>query len=178
MYVGGSFPWSWGGEKDHYFHFFNSQWLFAKVYLQLEIGDSVLSSLFHWVQYSATECCPAWVNAVLFCVLKLCELMSWRTKCEEGSGGRFKCDLVEQQSARELTLLQLGDGNRFWIFIFTLNRAKKWFHSIFYSKLNQEYSFKKLLIQIGKLEIFVGNYFCDHILRLPESPAHQPKFKT
>ena len=37
----------------------------------------------------------------------------------------------------------------FWIFIFTLNRAEKWFNSIFNSKLNQKYSFNKLFIQIG-----------------------------
>ena len=33
----------------------------------------------------------------------------------------------------------------FWIFIFTLNRAEKWFNSIFNSKLNQKYSFKKII---------------------------------
>ena len=34
----------------------------------------------------------------------------------------------------------------FWLFIFTLNRAKKWFNS----KLNRKYLFNKLFIQIGK----------------------------
>ena len=42
-------------------------------------------------------------------------------------------------------------ADTFWLFIFTLNRAKKWFNSIFNSKLNQKYSFKKLFIQIGKI---------------------------
>ena len=37
----------------------------------------------------------------------------------------------------------------FWLFIFTLNRAKTWFNSIFNSKLNNKYSFNKLFIQIG-----------------------------
>ena len=44
-----------------------------------------------------------------------------------------------------------GVADTFWLFIFTLNRAKKWFNSIFNSKLNQKYSFKKLFIQIGKI---------------------------
>ena len=46
---------------------------------------------------------------------------------------------------------QLGVADTFWLFIFTLNRAKNWFNSIFNSKLNQKYSFKKLFIQIGKI---------------------------
>ena len=45
----------------------------------------------------------------------------------------------------------LGVADTFWLFIFTLNRAKNWFNSIFNSKLNQKYSFKKLFIQIGKI---------------------------
>ena len=48
-------------------------------------------------------------------------------------------------------LWPLGVGGTFWLFIFTLNRAKNWFNSIFNSKLNQKYSFKKLFIQIGKI---------------------------
>ena len=43
--------------------------------------------------------------------------------------------------------LPLGVADRFWLFIFTLNRAKKWFNSIFNSKLNRKYSFNKLFIQ-------------------------------
>ena len=42
-------------------------------------------------------------------------------------------------------LSRVGVGDRFWLFIFTLNRAKKWFNSIFNSKLNQEYSFNKII---------------------------------
>ena len=38
----------------------------------------------------------------------------------------------------------VGVADTFWLFIFTLNRAEKWFNSIFNSKLNQKYSFKKL----------------------------------
>ena len=38
----------------------------------------------------------------------------------------------------------LGVADTFWLFIFSLNRAKKWFNSIFNSNLNQKYSFKKL----------------------------------
>ena len=41
--------------------------------------------------------------------------------------------------------LLVGDGDRFWLFIFTLNRAKKWFKSIFNSKLNQVYSFNRII---------------------------------
>ena len=48
-------------------------------------------------------------------------------------------------------LRDVGVGGTFWLFIFTLNRAKNWFNSIFNSKLNQKYSFKKLFIQIGKI---------------------------
>ena len=40
--------------------------------------------------------------------------------------------------------IEVGVADTFWLFIFTLNRAKKWFDSIFNSKLNQKYSFKKL----------------------------------
>ena len=39
----------------------------------------------------------------------------------------------------------VGVADRFWLFIFTLNRAKTWFNSIFNSKLNQEYSFNKII---------------------------------
>ena len=42
-------------------------------------------------------------------------------------------DIVEKEA-------QLGVGDTFWLFIFTLNRAKKWFNSIFNSKLNRRYS--------------------------------------
>ena len=45
----------------------------------------------------------------------------------------------------------VGVADTFWLFIFTLNRAKNRFNSIFNSKLNQTYSFKKLFIQIGKI---------------------------
>ena len=36
-------------------------------------------------------------------------------------------------------------ADTFWIFIFSLNRAEKWFNSIFHSKLNPKYSFKKII---------------------------------
>ena len=41
----------------------------------------------------------------------------------------------------------VGVADTFWLFIFTLNRAKKWFNSIFNSKLNRRYSFNELFIQ-------------------------------
>ena len=47
--------------------------------------------------------------------------------------------------SRPLSYSHLGVGDRFWLFIFTLNRAKKWFNSIFNSKLNQEYSVNKII---------------------------------
>ena len=50
-----------------------------------------------------------------------------------------------------LLLLRIGVADTFWLFIFTLNRAKNRFNSIFNSKLNQKYSFKTLFIQIGKI---------------------------
>ena len=39
--------------------------------------------------------------------------------------------------------LDLGVGDLFWKFIFSLNRAWKWFNSKFNSKQNPKYSFKK-----------------------------------
>ena len=39
------------------------------------------------------------------------------------------------------TAMGLGVADRFWLFIFTLNRAKNWFNS----KLNREYSFNKII---------------------------------
>ena len=50
-----------------------------------------------------------------------------------------------------LRVSSIGVADTFWLFIFMLNRAKYWFNSIFNSKLNQKYSFKKLFIQIGKI---------------------------
>ena len=41
--------------------------------------------------------------------------------------------------------LHLGVADRFWLFIFTLNQAKKWFNSIFNSKSHREYSFNKII---------------------------------
>ena len=41
----------------------------------------------------------------------------------------------------------VGVADTFWLFIFTLNWAKKWFNSIFNSKLNRRYSFNELFIQ-------------------------------
>ena len=41
--------------------------------------------------------------------------------------------------------LHVALADTFWIFIFSLNRAKKWFNSIFHSKLNPKYSFKKII---------------------------------
>ena len=37
----------------------------------------------------------------------------------------------------------IGVADTFWLLIFTLNRAKKWFNSIFNLKLNRKYLFNK-----------------------------------
>ena len=52
----------------------------------------------------------------------------------------------------------VGVGGTFWLFIFTLNRAKKWFNSIFNSKLNRRYSFNELFIQYSVRNIDSMNY--------------------
>ena len=44
-----------------------------------------------------------------------------------------------------------GTGDRFWLFIFTLNRAKKWFNSKNYSIQNWTKIFIQRIIQIGKI---------------------------
>ena len=41
--------------------------------------------------------------------------------------------------------IEVGVADTFWLLIFTLNWAKKWFNSIFNSKLNLEYSFNKII---------------------------------
>jgi len=50
-----------------------------------------------------------------------------------------------RHSATPLANWEVGVADIFWLFIFTLNRAKKWFNSIFNSKLNREYSFNKII---------------------------------
>ena len=45
--------------------------------------------------------------------------------------------------------LDLALTDTFQIFIFSLNRAKKWFNAMFNSKLNPEYSLKKIIHLIG-----------------------------
>ena len=52
----------------------------------------------------------------------------------------------------------VGVDDTFWLFIFTLNRAKKWFNSIFNSKLNRRYSFNELFIQYSVRNIDSMNY--------------------
>ena len=44
-------------------------------------------------------------------------------------------------------LIWLALFDTFWKFIFSLNRAKKWFNSKYNSKQNPKYSFKKIFIQ-------------------------------
>ena len=59
----------------------------------------------------------------------------------------YKCSFARGQKCRYFAqihndiLLVIGVADTFWLFIFKLNRAKKWFNSIFNSKLNQKYSF-------------------------------------
>ena len=60
---------------------------------------------------------------------------------------------------------QVGVDDTFWLFIFTLNRAKKWFNSIFNSKLNRKYSFNKLFIQY-----LVGNINSKFYSKIEENP--------
>ena len=47
--------------------------------------------------------------------------------------------------------LPVGTSDRFWLFIFTLNRAKKWFNSKNYSIQNWTKIFIQRIIQIGKI---------------------------
>ena len=68
--------------------------------------------------------------------------------------------------------LDLALTDTFQIFIFSLNRAKKWFNSIFHSKLNPKYSFKKIIHFFLKYRIFIQRKYSFFKMR-PYGPGLQ-----
>ena len=54
--------------------------------------------------------------------------------------------------------ISLALGDRFWLFIQTLNNAKKSFYSIFNSKENSKYSFKEFIHSIRKKLFKIGGH--------------------
>ena len=76
---------------------------------------------------------------------------------------------LSQQSQSFNVDIYVGTADRFWLFIFTLNRAKKWFNSIFNSKLIRKYSFNKIIHSILNKkysfnEIIHSNWKTNHSL--------------
>ena len=63
--------------------------------------------------------------------------------------GGFAIRIVSHKSFINLMYFhgapQIGVGDTFWLFIFTLNRAKKWFNSIFNSILFHKNSIQKII---------------------------------
>ena len=99
-------------------------------------------------EWKSFKCCQTYVVQLEKSISQCCDTKCCHTnvaadptiiECDEDVmlwGKMFDCNWV-------IIGLDLGVGDLFWKFIFSLNRAKKWFNSKFNSKQNPKYSFKK-----------------------------------
>ena len=103
-------------------------------------------------EWKSFKCCQTYVVQLEKSISQRCDTKCCHTnvaadptiiECDEDVmlwGKIFDCNWV-------IIGLDLGVGDLFWKFIFSLNRAWKWFNSKFNSKQNPKYSFKKIFIQ-------------------------------
>ena len=86
--------------------------------------------------------CLAWVRFIVKQIMRDVSLRAF--------GARLR-PCLSHPFFRHASVSSIGAGDRFWLFIFTLNRAKKWFNSKNYSIQNWTKIFIQRIIQIGKI---------------------------